>query len=988
MVAARVPLRTPFRADWRWPERSPERRLPFLLARGEYRAGCLGVHALRDLVGLTATANDLQGPSDARIPSSHIDVRVVHWFGYPLEGKGVTWVNRFLVRPFPLAVAAGRTRFLWVSVRAPAEARPGLYTGLLTLRDDTGPAVEVPLRLRLLDLDFTYPSGAWGTYLPGHFHRESNGIYHNYAGTEWTASNLLPTFRFWQTRGWNSPSLFHVYPDLKCIDGRTVADFPDVRHVAQAMKTVGLPGPLCIDTRHTMWWADAAARKLDALKQEGKTADGDLGVYGPSGHLRTSYSPEALRLYSDAVRQLLSIAEREEWPPVLLLPEEECSHPDKGLSYDACIGALQQVAHRQILLVDNVVGYGRPGEVDRGHRDGIPVRQYNNWTPQALEDARSDGAAVWSYNIGWDRAAVWLYNQHIRSRGYHMWADHWLSPQTPLLWTQTLVEPDGIVTSVNAETLHEALCDLAYAQALREAAVDLEQAGHADAARSCRDVLADSTSGQSVQRYEFLAYAEALSDDDLERRRWALYQSLQTARAVLRRSPRAADGAALGTPVLCGAVPLRSETKSSGARVVHAVLASAPIDVDGHARETFWTNAQRAGPLWWTANTERAMRARAGSLEEFRRQYPPSYAGARIAYDRDALHFLVNCNHSTQKTSRCVHGDDDPDLWEDDCMEFFFQAPGDGQPVHQLIVNVQGRRVLKRSLRVQSCSAVTGTTSPINDSGGYQQEISVPWTDLGLTGPPEPGTVWRFNVCREFHSWNQLTCWAQVEQGFGLADGLLVFDGPAGELGLRDLDLGNRFPGRNRIRGRTVATNNAGLACRVTLRDESGNVVTEADSDPTSGGFQLDVDVAPSPNQRTWTLAAQHEGASPVRMHVQLPACTQSVVVDSMPKAVLGGTRMRLDVNVCCGDLSASEHPLRGELRAADGSVHDLGETALRCGGRQRVFIGTDGVAPGKAHLRLWLDGMPGLLPADAQTVVTPSPWCAPAGHGPFMPTR
>ena len=978
LVAAHVPLRTQFRSDWCWAGQNPERRLSYLLARGEYRADCLGVHALRGLDEVTPAIGDLHGPSGARIPHSHVDVRTVHWFGYPLEGKGTTRVNRFLVRSFPLAVAAGRTRFLWVSVCAPPDARPGLYTGVLTLRAGPGVAVDVPLRVRVMDWDFAYPAGAWGTYLPGHLHRKSDGIYHNYAGTDWTAPNLVRMLEFWLSRGWNTPSLFHVYPDLKCIDRRTVADFPDVRRVANAMKATGMPGPLCIDTRHTMWWADAAARKLEALIREGKPTAGDIGVYGPSGHLRTSYGAEALRLYSEAVRQLLDTAAREEWPPVLLIPEEECSHPDKGKSYDACIGALQQVAGHRIILVDNVIGYGRPGELDRGHRDGVPVRQYNNWTPQGLTDARADGAAVWSYNLGWDRAAIWLYNQHIRSGGYHMWADHWLHPQTPLLWTQTLVEPDGIVTSVNAETFHEALCDLAYAQAVRKVANELERAGHTDAARSCRDVLAACTAGQSVQRYEFLAHAEGLSDDDLERRRWAICLSLQEGRALLRRTRTSADGAAPGTPRLCDAVSLRGEVRPKTARVVHAVLASAPVTVDGHDREPFWASAQRAAPLWWTASTERAMRARAGSLEEFRRQYPPSYAGARIAYDPDALYFLVNCNHATEKKSRCLHGDDDPDLWEDDCMEFFMQAPGDGQPVHQLIVNVRGRRVLKRSLRPQECTAVTATTSPVNDSGGYQQEVRVPWTDLGLAHPPEPGTVWRFNVCREFHSWGeQLTCWAQVEQGFGLADGLLVFGGPVGEFALRDLDLGHRFPGRNRIRGRAVAADNSGVACRVTLRNETGEVLVEADTDPKSGAFRLEVDVPPLSTQRAWSLTAAREGAPPVRMQVQLPACRQSVVIDTAPESVLGGARLRLDVSICCGDLSASEHPLRGVVQAADGVEHDLGRLAVRAGGRQRVSISTDGVAPGQAQVRLWLEGMPGLRPAEARTAVTSSPWCA-----------
>jgi hypothetical protein len=505
-VVGRAPLAASFGPAWVWEEPRPESCLSLFAMRGEYRAAVLGIHALRDLYCLQAGMSPLAGPGPGVVAPAQADTRCVRYL-LCRDGGEERWVNRFLVPGFPPRVPAGTTSFLWLSIQVPPDALPGVYLGQVGFAEGAviGAGVSVPVRLRVLDRQFRYPHGAWGTYLPGHFCRETDRIYHNYALADWTESTLDCYFRFWQTHGLTSPSLFHIYPDLACVDGKTVAEFPEVRAVAQAMRRAGLDGPLCLDLRHTLWWANVAGRVLEEHRGRGQEATGRLEVVGAAGQMASQYGPDALRLWREAIEAFLQAADREQWPAVLLLPEEECSDVHKGASYDASVAAFKAAVGARSLLVDNSIGYGRAGEIDRGHRDGIAVREYNNWTEEGLANARADGAAVWSYNLGWTRAAVWLYTLRTGSTGYHQWADQWLHDRFPLEWVATLIEPDGVVTSTDMEMLHEGLCDLAYAQCLQDEADRLDAAGQRARAAAARGVLATLVDGVPIQRYAFLA---------------------------------------------------------------------------------------------------------------------------------------------------------------------------------------------------------------------------------------------------------------------------------------------------------------------------------------------------------------------------------------------------------------------------------------------------------------------------------------------------
>lgn len=103
--------------------------------RGEYFAFQLGVYALRDAEGITASFTDLvNGPS--RIASGAISC---------INASGVDWMGNPFAKT--VDVAAGVVQPLWCGVDVPVDAAPGAYSGTATVTAASDGRVELPVRL-------------------------------------------------------------------------------------------------------------------------------------------------------------------------------------------------------------------------------------------------------------------------------------------------------------------------------------------------------------------------------------------------------------------------------------------------------------------------------------------------------------------------------------------------------------------------------------------------------------------------------------------------------------------------------------------------------------------------------------------------------------------------------------------------------------------------------------------------------------------------
>ncbi|MGC9317879.1 MAG: hypothetical protein ACP5KN_07590, partial [Armatimonadota bacterium] len=541
--------------DWLWPEPEPAQRIDLFGCRGQYLAVSIAVRALRPVREMRVVARALRGPA-GQIAPEHIDLRWVQYLPEQDQDRWV-WRGRWLEQALPRDLPGEHTAWLWMTVHVPDRTAAGLYSGELTIEDADGATLALPLHLRVLDVELQRPEGSYGFYMPGHLYSDRREGLHNYASEHLTAENLTPYFRFWRTRGLNSPTLFHIYPELSCVDGHAIGDFPQVRKFVRAMREAGIDGDLCLDLRFLEFWCNVAGEELARRRAEGASIAGDLGVAIGEGRGMLEPPDEAKRLFRELVEQLVAAAEAEDWPRTLLIADEEVANTDmKAATYDQYMPVILDVAPQRALLVDNAIGYGRPDAIDRGCRDGIPYRQYNNWTEEGLQCAREAGDEVRTYNYGWERSAWGLYQHFVGSAGNHQWADHWTSTTGPG-WINTLITKQGVVSQPRLERIREGLDDLSYCRTLQRLASRLREAGRAAAADRAEEVLDEVVADLPVNRLDLRDWQQATPTAELDRRRWRVALAALQARRELGEDVVAPVGAAPGRPRLRGVASRR-----------------------------------------------------------------------------------------------------------------------------------------------------------------------------------------------------------------------------------------------------------------------------------------------------------------------------------------------------------------------------------------------------------------------------------------------
>lgn len=124
----------------------------FSAARNDHEAVQVVVRPSATLKNLTAKLTDLSGPGGARILSARIQVlrEHYHFVQHPTDATGwrAWWPDALPPLRRPIEVPAGTNQPFWVLVDVPADALPGDYAGMLTLKAD-GWGADIPLRLHV-----------------------------------------------------------------------------------------------------------------------------------------------------------------------------------------------------------------------------------------------------------------------------------------------------------------------------------------------------------------------------------------------------------------------------------------------------------------------------------------------------------------------------------------------------------------------------------------------------------------------------------------------------------------------------------------------------------------------------------------------------------------------------------------------------------------------------------------------------------------------
>ena len=190
---------------------------------GEYEPVTLSVLPLQDLGKVTVTAGDLAGPAGT-IPASAVDVGFVSYriSRVTMEGTVYTIRPRLIMPTNAVDMPKGVARRFWLTVRTPADAKPGVYKGTVTVKPEKGSATAVPVEftVRTGTLDAVdVPAGPWsytiGIPWPGG----------DPAATAYNAGMSRKSLRRLRDYGFTSFSGLPVLTYRGFKDGKPVIDF-------------------------------------------------------------------------------------------------------------------------------------------------------------------------------------------------------------------------------------------------------------------------------------------------------------------------------------------------------------------------------------------------------------------------------------------------------------------------------------------------------------------------------------------------------------------------------------------------------------------------------------------------------------------------------------------------------------------------------------------------------------------------------------------
>ena len=142
--------------------------LDLAAAPGEYEDGCLGLLPLEDCARVKLEVGAFTGTDGASIPAANVKALVVRYKALN-QGAVYTIAPKYLdsVPAEGVAVPAGVTRSFWFVVHVPADAKPGTYTGQVTLVSDKGGRDPLALSLTVWPVKLVEPDFPMGMFMMG-----------------------------------------------------------------------------------------------------------------------------------------------------------------------------------------------------------------------------------------------------------------------------------------------------------------------------------------------------------------------------------------------------------------------------------------------------------------------------------------------------------------------------------------------------------------------------------------------------------------------------------------------------------------------------------------------------------------------------------------------------------------------------------------------------------------------------------------------------
>lgn len=535
---------TVFQPDWLKPvlpdaEARPgetEVKLQSFAARGEYEGFVFAVRSDRPALLRFEVAPFTSG--GVTIGPEWYELRVQRTLEthQPIGQEAYVHTPIGMDRLSELALPAGETTAVFLDVRVPDDAAPGLYTSRIVITG-AAEAVTLPVTLRVLPFELVRDTRSYGSYFNGRYLSDPVRGRYTYA----SVGMLDKVARSHRAYGFNSAQFCEVSPKLAYADGVLTADFSELEALMAAWRGAGNDGMVSVDIRFPGWWCDELAVVLEeryTVEPERFTVAGLEAVYPTlnrvEANLKARWSRDyrlsetAKDLYRQLCRQAIGLVERHGWEKVYFVVDEELGNGGLKLwGFEQFTPVLREFPGAKVMLFDNSPHLG----VDLGHKydDWIDIRQYNLITPELVAAARADGKPLWYYNRGWSRAAFGFPVWKLGAEGVHMWADQWTdhSPygeRQPAynVWSVFYPSPSGPLPTLEGVRAREGIDDLAYLDTLADRIARLEAAGKPDGAARARRMLEQLHERLPLTNAEFNDYNRQLTPAGAFAERWKL----------------------------------------------------------------------------------------------------------------------------------------------------------------------------------------------------------------------------------------------------------------------------------------------------------------------------------------------------------------------------------------------------------------------------------------------------------------------------------
>ena len=269
-------------------------------AQGEIIPITFCIYALRDMEGVSIELSNLKKKDGAVIPSTCMTPNIVRYltkrFMYQKKQNLVHAPAYIASLESPVFISADRSEKFWINFKSPENAKPGVYTGTMTIHTKDA-SQKIPLSIRILPFKLPEPKGLmYGMY------------YSNYA---------------------------QVFGNLKTVDAMRAQvrhDLADMRN--HGMNSIGLcngaePGSYTVTADGKVKF-DFRGNTLfelvmDAYKEFRFTEpviDMSKAAQKATGY-RIFGTPEYDSIYVDFYRELIKVAKSKGWPVMYIQPYDE-----------------------------------------------------------------------------------------------------------------------------------------------------------------------------------------------------------------------------------------------------------------------------------------------------------------------------------------------------------------------------------------------------------------------------------------------------------------------------------------------------------------------------------------------------------------------------------------------------------------------------------------------------------------------------------------